>query len=317
MYLPNVERYQRTSLALDSYCDDLLKGILTKDHMVTELLRVKTFKPIPNNFYRTRIWPTTLARAGFYFDQGSEETVCFECDLRTKFSFWVKGTDPIAYHRNASPDCRYIFGESRENVPFLTDEQRRNGTSYLERKNGFQRPPTTGSSNQSVVADSPSFTTVSFPSSDGDRSLISTGQTGRSSEVIMSLPESRYSSDTRHDEPPFQSLPVSTDSGRGTLVSDHPNVAHTSDAVRRVNADGNDNRSTPPRDSPGTYPRPINNTPVGPTSLPVRNSNPGSTFPSAGGSTSSHSGDPRNLGDGPDALQMMRSEEARLRTFTR
>ena len=55
-----------------------------------------------------------LAKAGFY--KLSINTVCFSCGLCKRLSFWQEGHDPETVHREESPDCKFITGQSG-NVP--------------------------------------------------------------------------------------------------------------------------------------------------------------------------------------------------------
>ena len=56
-----------------------------------------------------------LAKAGFYhLDLGYTE--CFSCELCKHSSFWWKGHDPETVHREESPNCKFITGQS-DNVP--------------------------------------------------------------------------------------------------------------------------------------------------------------------------------------------------------
>ena len=58
-----------------------------------------------------------LARAGFYHWGGGTE--CFSCGLCKSSSFWKEGHDPETVHREESPDCEFITGQS-DNVPIET-----------------------------------------------------------------------------------------------------------------------------------------------------------------------------------------------------
>ena len=56
-----------------------------------------------------------LAKAGFYCTFCGN-TECFSCELRKSLSFWREGHDPETVHREESPDCKFITGQS-DNVP--------------------------------------------------------------------------------------------------------------------------------------------------------------------------------------------------------
>ena len=55
-----------------------------------------------------------LAKAGFYRWRGTTE--CFSCGLSKPRSFWRRGHDPETVHREESPTCKFITGQS-DNVP--------------------------------------------------------------------------------------------------------------------------------------------------------------------------------------------------------
>ena len=52
-----------------------------------------------------------LAKAGFYRWR-LDYTKCFSCELRKLPSFWEKGHDPETVHREESPNCKFITGQS-------------------------------------------------------------------------------------------------------------------------------------------------------------------------------------------------------------
>ena len=51
-----------------------------------------------------------LAKAGFYNQGGTTE--CFSCGLYKHRTFWQEGLDPETVHREESPDCKFISGQS-------------------------------------------------------------------------------------------------------------------------------------------------------------------------------------------------------------
>ena len=57
-----------------------------------------------------------LVKAGFYYSMYLCGTKCFSCGLWKHWSFWEEGHDPETVHREASPDCEFINGQS-DNVP--------------------------------------------------------------------------------------------------------------------------------------------------------------------------------------------------------
>ena len=56
-----------------------------------------------------------LAKAGFYC-WGFDNTECFSCGLSKDLTFWQEGHDPETVHREESPNCKFITGQS-DNVP--------------------------------------------------------------------------------------------------------------------------------------------------------------------------------------------------------
>ena len=56
-----------------------------------------------------------LAKAGFYRTIG-DDTKCFSCGLYKCVTFWLEGHDPETVHRELSPNCKFITGQS-DNVP--------------------------------------------------------------------------------------------------------------------------------------------------------------------------------------------------------
>ena len=57
-----------------------------------------------------------LAKVGFYCPGLVGDTECFSCGLSKPPSFWREGLDPETVHREESPDCEFITGQS-DNVP--------------------------------------------------------------------------------------------------------------------------------------------------------------------------------------------------------
>ena len=190
---------------IEQYQDDLSKCISKAHHMSYEMLRMNTFKHKPHDSYKG-VWPSQLARAGLYYDPRSEATICFACGFRKPASFWVEGRNPFHVHRIISPNCRYITGHFKENVPFHTQDQRKDKLSYLEPNSSVNRPapsqgtgypgrltadgiPAAGPPSNQVTA--PTFTqeTNSFSIEPRPRNRLTQPQNQRSaSEIVQSLP---------------------------------------------------------------------------------------------------------------------------------
>ena len=129
--MPLTEIIKNAGQFIEHYVKELECGISKPEHMKCEQLRFNSFKHRPYETYKG-VWPTQLAKAGFYFDPITNETVCYWCKLRIHASTWEKGINPKTVHRTESPDCEYITGQCKENVPFHMQNQRNNNLSYLE-----------------------------------------------------------------------------------------------------------------------------------------------------------------------------------------
>ncbi len=90
--------------------------------MNKEQNRINSFK----NWPRHLVWPTRLAKAGFYFDERRSVTVCFCCGLQIHAEFWTLGTNPRNVHREQRRDCSFINGNS-DNEPMLPQPTNANG----------------------------------------------------------------------------------------------------------------------------------------------------------------------------------------------
>ena len=103
---------------IEYHYKELENGILNPELMKCEQLRINSFKDRPFETYKG-VWPSQLAKAGFYFDPRTTETVCFWCPIRIPASHWKRGTNPLEVHRAKSPDCEFLAGGCEENIPFL------------------------------------------------------------------------------------------------------------------------------------------------------------------------------------------------------
>ena len=108
---------------------DLFSSKFNKDLFHCELFRINSFKVIDYescqlhahtsaaDFYKTHIWSTTMARAGFYYDSNDQQTVCFDCKLSRNISFWTKDKNVFKYHKHNSPDCKFINNMLSGDIP--------------------------------------------------------------------------------------------------------------------------------------------------------------------------------------------------------
>ena len=305
---------------------ELENGISKPEHMKCEQLRFNSFKHRPFETYKG-VWPSQLAKAGFYFDPRTSETVCYWCHIRIPASHWKKGTNPIIVHRSQSPNCEYITGQCKENVPFHTQSQRANRLSYLEpNSSSTQRPfgqqgrlvtdHGGGSAPPSDQVTAPTVTQESNNLSIQPRARL-TPSANRPAEA-QSLPigasrDSLFAEQAQRHEPPFQSLPLMANPGAlpvtpslGSVESDHPNEVANS---FRSTSSGSSNTSVPI-----SLPSQSRNNSA-PASLPYQSTNQSGGLSSRGNNRNRQ----REVfdGDGPDPLQRMKTEEARVMTYTR
>ena len=131
-------------LFIECHYKELENGISKPEHMKCEQLRFNSFKHRTFDTYKG-VWPSQLAKAGFYFDPRTSETVCYWCRIRIPASRWKKGTNPFIVHRAQNPDCEYITSQCKENIPFHTQSQRANRLSYLEPNRSSTRWTSPGS----------------------------------------------------------------------------------------------------------------------------------------------------------------------------
>ena len=338
---------------IEIFADDLGRGISKPQHMACEVLRMNSFKHRPYDSYKG-IWPSQLAKAGLYYDPRSEDTICFVCDFRKPASFWVKGRNPFHFHIIGSPNCKYITGHCKENVPFHTQEQIKSQLSYLEPNSSGNRPapnqdpgrlvadgtaptghPSSSQITESVIQEqSNSFNIES-------RNRLRQHQNQGSAEHVQSLPIVSSSSSLgpnslgyhqqQHSELPFQSLPGTVNGEHQMSLNslpvarpappvkpDHPNEvansfrSNTSINNTRINNSSSNNTTSAPASLPYQS---SGNENAAPISLQYRSQSSGQTVRAT---VNRSTGQPGMFdADGPQPLQRMRSEEARLMTYTR
>ena len=80
--------------------------------MQFEGVRLSTFKDWPN---WAAVWPTLLARSGFYYTGIADQVACFCCNGRLKT--WEAGDSPLTKHKRFFPQCRFLTGRDTRNVP--------------------------------------------------------------------------------------------------------------------------------------------------------------------------------------------------------
>ena len=77
--------------------------------MNSELARNSTFKYWR---YYSQVWPTSLARAGFYHVPAEAMVKCYACNLQIPDTYWKSGRTPEEVHQEMSPNCGHVAGTS-------------------------------------------------------------------------------------------------------------------------------------------------------------------------------------------------------------
>ena len=104
----------RCEEGMHHYIVRLVKGPPFKgnEEMQYEGVRLKTFNNWPN---WAAVWPTLLAKAGFYYTKTADQVACFCCSGRLKT--WEAGDSPMTEHKRFFPQCRFVTGRDTRNVP--------------------------------------------------------------------------------------------------------------------------------------------------------------------------------------------------------
>ncbi|KAI0224127.1 Baculoviral IAP repeat-containing protein 3 [Lamellibrachia satsuma] len=104
----------QTEPRMDTYFSRRIKGppFERKEEMQYEGVRLETFKNWPN---WAAVWPTLLAKAGFYYTKTADQVACFSCSGRLKT--WEAGDSPLTEHKRFFPQCRFVTGRDSSNVP--------------------------------------------------------------------------------------------------------------------------------------------------------------------------------------------------------
>ena len=99
---------------MEIYCRRKVAGPPFKDgeEMKFEGVRVTTFIDWPK---RAKMWPTRLAKAGFYYTGRQEQVACFSCGGRLNTS--KAGNSPMTEHKCLFPRCKFVTGCDSTNVP--------------------------------------------------------------------------------------------------------------------------------------------------------------------------------------------------------
>ena len=87
------------------------------EHMKFEQNRLDSFPPAWLGCFNLDVSVVQrLTKAGFYWCCFTGATMCFSCGLYKRATFWREGHDPQTVHREESPNCKFITGQS-DNVP--------------------------------------------------------------------------------------------------------------------------------------------------------------------------------------------------------
>ena len=99
---------------MDPYFEQKVKGEPCKpgEEMKYEGVRLTTFKDWPR---WGSVWPTVLAKAGFFYTKTADQVACFCCGGRLKT--WEAGDSPMTEHKRFFPRCRFVTGRDSTNVP--------------------------------------------------------------------------------------------------------------------------------------------------------------------------------------------------------
>ncbi|XP_065350683.1 baculoviral IAP repeat-containing protein 2-like [Cloeon dipterum] len=120
----NVQVDNRDTLLVQHSTKSASCSMVTGNHSINIPLPHKTiYKCEKDRLYSFLIshfpWPVdvySLAKDGFYYDQGKRSSCCFECKLQ--IGSWTQGDTSASEHSKYSPNCRfYLNGEGVENVP--------------------------------------------------------------------------------------------------------------------------------------------------------------------------------------------------------
>ncbi|KAK2179127.1 hypothetical protein NP493_511g00010 [Ridgeia piscesae] len=103
-----------TPARMDPYFKQKVKGPPFKpcEEMKYEGVRLTTFKDWPR---WGSVWPTLLARAGFFYTKTADQVACFCCGGRLKT--WEAGDSPMTEHKRFFPRCRFVTGQDFTNIP--------------------------------------------------------------------------------------------------------------------------------------------------------------------------------------------------------
>ena len=99
---------------MEPYFKRIIEGppLKANEKMQYEGVRLMTFKDWPR---WGAVWPTVLAKAGFFYTKTADQVACFCCGGRLKT--WEAGDSPMTEHKRFFPRCRFVRGRDSTNVP--------------------------------------------------------------------------------------------------------------------------------------------------------------------------------------------------------
>lgn len=99
---------------MESYFHRSLSGPAFEGHEEKkyEFCRYGSFKDWPSE---CPIFPSVLAKAGFFYTGNGDEAVCYVCGTRK--SDWTEGDDPEVIHREINRQCPFFSQSFEDNIP--------------------------------------------------------------------------------------------------------------------------------------------------------------------------------------------------------
>ena len=200
------------------------------EEMKYEGVRVTTFNVWPR---RAKMWPTRLAKAGFYYTGQNEQVACFSCNGH--LNTWKAGDSPMTEHKRLFPRCEFVTGIDSTNVPLgeapqtPTPRSDRHGNNSSNVPLGVARDIPDGA--QRCRSDRRNRSAYRRPvaASSRDHCDGSTSLSCRTNAINQQHPRGQYeslpSSSDRHAQSRSQHIPGML-AGAAPLVTDRPFTNH-------------------------------------------------------------------------------------------
>ena len=176
-------------LRMDAYFVRLVKGpaFRQNEEMQYEGVRLTTFKDWPG---WGSVWPTVLAKAGFFYKKTADQVACFCCGGRLKT--WEVGDSPMVEHKRFFPKCRFVTGRDSTNVPLWDRPQTPSGN--LTKTDHRAELAKNGASGHNQSFGSSSLMQLSPAVGKKDAGGAAGGATGVSSFTIQQRAEMKFES---------------------------------------------------------------------------------------------------------------------------